>query len=166
MPTTPSSMPQVTQLFMKLNFKSKNMKNILIIIISIGLNTACQAQSRNETSMDNQLEILEDNAGLKRFMEQPSSYGFKCGCDEGKMKTVELKDNGEMQMTYYYLCGGKKLHGILMGKYDEAEQEFRGTYNTEDKLYYGSINVKWNAKGEGSGTWKGGGSGTVEMKLL
>jgi hypothetical protein len=108
--------------------------------------------------MDNQ------NNYVAIFLKKPNNYTFKCGCDLGEVLNANLKKDGAMEVNYYYMCGGKKLFGILEGNFKKEENKFVGTYNTENKYYYGPIEFSFTAKGEADGIWDKG-VGKVAMHL-
>ena len=151
------------------------MKKLTLLFLTIMVLAGCNSEAQlNVTKPSPMLtafkpanKVMPDDKGLNVFLSSPTQYSFKCGCDPGEMKTAKLSKNGHMKMTYFYLCGGQKLNGYLEGKYDDTTKQFQGIYNTENKLYYGTISIKWNALGEGYGSWDDGRTvGSIEMKLI
>ena len=151
------------------------MQRSTLLILAISLLTGCNSEAQlnvtkpspTHAALQPMNKQVPNDMGIELFLSDPTKYSFKCGCEPGAMKTAKLREDGRMKMTYYYLCGGKKLDGYLEGKYDETKKQFQGIYNTENKLYHGTISIKWNAFGEGYGSWDDGRTvGSIEMKLI
>ncbi|RNC85080.1 MAG: hypothetical protein ED556_10970 [Winogradskyella sp.] len=150
------------------------MKNttIIILIVTVFFSYNSSAQNMDVTKTPNAMEMTlrpmnkkSNSEGLNKFLANPRKYAFKCGCEAGEIKSALLNEDSTMKMTYYYMCNGKKLHGFLNGKYNSNTKKFTGIYNTENKMFYGTIKISWNAKGEGSGVWNNG-AGTVSIYTL
>lgn len=110
------------------------------------------------------VKVADTTTGVAAFLEHPNNYTFKCGCDLGAVTNASLADNGDLTVDYFYPCNGKKLYGKLTGKYDRTTNQFKGIYNTENKMFYGQIEFGFNERGEANGTW-GNGAGTIKMHL-
>lgn len=106
--------------------------------------------------------IAAPPAGYEIFLASPANFTFRCGCGLGEVTDATLSAEGAMTVHYFYPCGGRKLYGRLMGDYHTGENQFTGTYNTENKMYYGPISFSFNEAGEGLGEW-GNGTGTLRM---
>ena len=123
-------------------------------IIALGLSLLVSTIFVSFISEDNQYEL---------FLDSPSSYTFKCGCEVGEVLSSTLSGD-KLTVKYRYPCGGEMRYGFLEGTYDRDDNRFKGIYNTENKRFYGEINFSFNDSGEALGSW-GNGAGKLEMRL-